>query len=77
MAARIRLGISRYRLAKSSGMNATYLSFLEHGAYDPRVSTVFRISRALGISAGVILDEQERLEDEDEKRNAHDGFPIS
>lgn len=61
---RTELGISQYRLAELSGLKENYLTLLEHGKYDPRVSTVLKISRALQIGAGVILNEQERLEDE-------------
>lgn len=62
VAVRTSLDISQYRLAKDSGLSEKYLNLLEHGAYDPQVSTVLKISRALGVSAGVLLDEQERIE---------------
>lgn len=64
VAVRTKLNISQYKLANDSGLSERYLNLLEHGAYDPRVSTVLKISRALGISAGVLLDEQERIESE-------------
>ena len=55
------LNITQYRLAQLSGLSEKYLNLLEHGSYDPRASTILKISRALGVSAGVLLDEQ-RLE---------------
>ena len=62
VAVRERMKITQYRLSKDSGLSEKYLNLLEHGAYDPRASTILRISRAMGISAGVILDEQEQIE---------------
>ena len=59
---RTQMKISQYKLAKDSGLSEKYLNLLENGKYDPRASTILKISRALGISAGVLLDEQERLE---------------
>jgi len=72
---RTELGISQYRLAELSGLKENYLTLLEHGKYDPRVSTVLKISQALQVSAGVILDEQERLEEE--ARKAEQASPNS
>ena len=62
VAVRTQLGVSQYKLAKDSGLSERYLNLLEHGAYDPRASTILKISRTLGISAGVLLDKQERIE---------------
>lgn len=62
VAVRTSLGVSQYRLAQLTQLSEKYLNLLEHGAYDPRASTILKIARALRISAGVLLDEQERLE---------------
>lgn len=64
VAVRSRMHISQYKLAKDSGLSEKYLNLLENGKYDPRASTILKIAKALGISAGVVLDEQARLEAE-------------
>lgn len=50
------LGITQYQLAKLSGVNARYLNYLEHGAKEPRLSMIIKLARAMGISAGSMVD---------------------
>lgn len=57
------LGVTQYQLSKRSKLHENYLNRLENGKIDPRASTILRITRALEIKAGVLLEEQQRLED--------------
>lgn len=50
------LGIIQYQLAKLSGVNERYLNYLEHGAKEPRLSMIIKLARAMGISAGTMVD---------------------
>jgi transcriptional regulator with XRE-family HTH domain len=43
-----RRGITRYQLAKLSGVTEAQLSRLVHGEVDPRLATAERIAKALG-----------------------------
>ena len=54
-AARARLGVSQVRLAAAAGMHRTEVSLLERGARDPRLSTIVRLARALGVAPAALL----------------------
>lgn len=53
---RKRLNISQYKLAHLSGISERYLNFLEHGKVEPRIMTVIRIAKALGIPPGELIN---------------------
>jgi transcriptional regulator with XRE-family HTH domain len=47
--------LSQAELAKRAGISVSYLSLLERGKRDPPVSTVSRISEALGIPVELLF----------------------
>ena len=53
--ARTRAGVAQVRLAAAAGMHRTEISLLERGARDPRLSTIVRLARALGVSPAALL----------------------
>ena len=54
---RAELGLSQEDLGHACGLHRTEISLLERGERDPRVSTVVRLARALGVRAGDLLDD--------------------
>ena len=54
-------GLSQERLSALAGLHRTEISLLERGERDPRLSTVFRLAEALGVTAAALLapDEEE------------------
>jgi transcriptional regulator with XRE-family HTH domain len=57
-AARQRRGLTGQRLAELVGLTRSLISQIELGQVTPSVSTVFRITHALGITAGDLFDTQ-------------------
>jgi transcriptional regulator with XRE-family HTH domain len=55
-AARDRSGLSQSRLAAATGMHRTEISLVERGGRDPRLSTIVRVARALGVPPATLLD---------------------
>ena len=55
-AARERLGVSQVRLGAAARMHRTEVSLLERGTRDPRLSTLVRLAKALGIAPATLLD---------------------
>jgi transcriptional regulator with XRE-family HTH domain len=53
---RTRAGLSQAALAEICGLNRTEISLLERAAREPRVSTIVRLARGLGISPAELLD---------------------
>ena len=49
-------GLSQDQLADRTRMHATTISRIERGAREPRVTTVLRLARGLGVSAGTLID---------------------
>jgi len=54
--ARKNLGLSQEQVAERSGVHATEVSRIEAGKRDPRVSTVERLARAVGLNPGQLLE---------------------
>ena len=55
-AQRLRRGLSQEALGEASGLHRTEVSLLERAGRDPRLSTISRLARALGIPAATLLD---------------------
>lgn len=55
--ARRRLGYSQEAFAAELGMHRTQLGHIEQGLKDCRLSTIVRISSALGLSVSQLLDQ--------------------
>ena len=52
---RQRRGLSQEALAAAADLHRTEISLLERGAREPRLSTVVRLARALGVRVSVLL----------------------
>lgn len=48
-------GISQYALSRRSGISERYLSYLEHGVFEPRARMLIRIADALEIPPGELF----------------------
>jgi transcriptional regulator with XRE-family HTH domain len=55
-AERQRRGLSQEALGDACGLHRTEVSLLERALRDPRLSTITRLARALGIPAAALLD---------------------
>jgi transcriptional regulator with XRE-family HTH domain len=53
--ARQRLELTQEEVAERSGVHATEVSRIEAGKRDPRVSTVARLAKAVGVKPGDLL----------------------
>jgi transcriptional regulator with XRE-family HTH domain len=52
---RLRAGLSQEALGTAAGLHRTEVSLLERGGRDPRLSTVVRMARALGVPSSRLL----------------------
>jgi transcriptional regulator with XRE-family HTH domain len=52
--------LSQEALADAARVHPTYVSLLERGLRDPKLSSIAKIARALGVSASVLVGEAER-----------------
>ena len=53
--ARKRAGLTQETLAFEAGVDRTYISQLEHDKKSPTLEVLFRISKALGVKASVLI----------------------
>jgi len=51
---------SQEKLAKRTGLNRTFISLIENGKRSPSLSTILKISSALGISPSELFSEFEK-----------------
>jgi transcriptional regulator with XRE-family HTH domain len=49
-------GVSQDDLARRTGIHPTAIGRLEHGKREPRLGTILRIARGLGVRPGELLD---------------------
>lgn len=56
--------ISQESLSKRSGLSRTYISLVENGKKNPTLTTIFRLSKALGIKPSVLIDGIEESEND-------------
>jgi transcriptional regulator with XRE-family HTH domain len=54
-------GLSQEKLALEAGLQRNYISMMELGNYQPTISTIIKLSKALKIKASKII---EKLEDQ-------------
>lgn len=54
--ARKRLGLSQEALGAQCNLHRTEISLLERGLRDPRLDTVVRVARALGMPPAALLE---------------------
>ena len=50
-------GLSQEKLALQSGIGYRYLQDLEYGNKQPTVEVVFKLSKTLGVTPGMMLDD--------------------
>ncbi len=60
------LGLNLHELARLSGISASALSTIETGKRDLRITSLFRIARALRIDARDLLKEQGGQQEQDQ-----------
>ncbi|HWA88894.1 MAG TPA: helix-turn-helix transcriptional regulator [Rhizomicrobium sp.] len=48
-------GLSQEKLAELAGLNRNYIGFVERAERSPRVVTIFRIARALGMHPAELI----------------------
>jgi transcriptional regulator with XRE-family HTH domain len=49
-------GLSQDQLAERTGMHPTAIGRLERGVREPRLTTILRVARGLGVQPGALLD---------------------
>lgn len=49
-------GLSQEQLALEAGLQRNYISMMELGNYQPTLTTIFKLSRALNIQASKIIE---------------------
>ena len=54
-------GMSQEALAEAADLHRTFVSFLERGVKQPTLTTLLRLSRALGVPASRFVDEVDRV----------------
>ncbi|MES2134874.1 MAG: helix-turn-helix transcriptional regulator [Patescibacteria group bacterium] len=52
---RSRKGISQIKLSMGAGLSANYISDIERGTRDVKISTIERIAQVLGVPPGTLL----------------------
>lgn len=57
--------MSQEELAELSGLDRTFVSMLERGVRQPTVTTLFAIAKALSIPPSRIVEQAEKMVDED------------
>ena len=62
---RKKLSVSQEELAHSCNLDRTFISLLERGQRRPTINTIFTLSKSLHIKASVLVQEVERILDED------------
>lgn len=50
------VGVSQDTLAERAGVHPTAIGRMERGGREPRLATILRLARALGVHPGVLLD---------------------
>ena len=57
--ARLRKGISQYALADAAGVGRRFIQGVENGRHEAKISTLFSMALALGVSPKVLIGELE------------------
>jgi transcriptional regulator with XRE-family HTH domain len=54
---RLRREWTQERLAEEADLNSVQVSHIERGANEPKLTTIIRLARALGVKAGKLIGE--------------------
>lgn len=54
-------GVSQDGLAEKTGIHSTAIGRLERGDREPKLRTILRVARGLGVKPGQLLDDLDRL----------------
>lgn len=57
---RLAAGLSQEQLGLESGVQRNFISLIETGQNQPTISTIFRLSGALGVKASKLMTETEK-----------------
>ena len=49
-------GVSQYKLSRRTGIHETAIRRFERGEREPRLTTILRLARGLGVSPGELLE---------------------
>ena len=52
--------LTQEQLAEHAGLETTFISFLERGMRQPTITTIFKLSKGLGVSATDIVKKVEK-----------------
>ncbi|MFZ0928019.1 MAG: helix-turn-helix transcriptional regulator [Syntrophobacteraceae bacterium] len=66
--ARKESGLTQEELAARAGLHYTYISLLETNKKSPTLDSLFRICKALGISAASLIARVEKLQHDQERK---------
>ncbi|HEY2768006.1 MAG TPA: helix-turn-helix transcriptional regulator [Solirubrobacteraceae bacterium] len=55
------LGVSQDELAQRTGIHVTTIGRFEHGSREPRLKSILRIARGLGVKPSALLDDLDRI----------------
>lgn len=53
-------GVTQAVLAKRAGVTLSYVGRLEIGRHDPQLSSLYKLAKALNVSVGQLVDENEK-----------------
>lgn len=53
---RLKHGWTQERLAEEAELNSVQVSHIERGANEPKLTTIIRLARALGVRSGKLID---------------------
>lgn len=55
-ALRLKRGWSQEQLAEEADLNSVQVSHIERGANEPKLTTIIRLARALGVRVGKLIE---------------------
>lgn len=73
---RIAKGVSKYRLAKLTGLHASTIGLIERGERNPSLFVLLKITEALEVSLGSILGEHESCAREEVHAKVDSRAPV-
>jgi len=62
---RLKAGMTQEELASKAKVDRTYISMLEHNKKSPTLDMLFRLCRAMGVKASMVIAKVEKLQTTD------------